>query len=73
MSCQYIRFMAKIIRTQRAKNASVRSRSKKPVKKAVKLSLGVRNVKTLTLKLVPQDELSGLSISVSLGDAKLLR
>jgi hypothetical protein len=45
----------------------------KPVKKAVKLSLGVRNVKTLTLKLVPQDELSGLSISVSLGDAKLLR
>jgi len=45
----------------------------KPAKKAVKVSLVVKNVKTLTLKLVPKDELSGLSIGVSLGDAKVLR
>jgi endonuclease-3 len=34
MACQYIRFMAKIIRTPRVKTASVRSRSKKPAKAA---------------------------------------
>jgi endonuclease-3 len=34
IACQYIRFMAKIIRPQRAKTASVRPRSKTPAKKA---------------------------------------
>jgi endonuclease-3 len=34
IACQYIRFMAKSIRTQRGKTASVRSRSKKPSKAA---------------------------------------
>src|ERR1700761_3048689 len=38
IACQYIRFMAKSIRTQRAKKASVRSRSKKPAKKAVRVA-----------------------------------
>jgi len=45
----------------------------KPAKKTVKVSLNVKNVKTLTLKLKPKDELRGLSIGVSLGDARLSR
>jgi endonuclease III len=36
MACQYIRFMAKIIRTRRAKTAPVRSKGKKTAKKPAK-------------------------------------
>src|SRR5262249_18741874 len=38
MACQYIRFMAKSIQTQRAKSASIRSRSKQPAKKAARVA-----------------------------------
>jgi len=44
-----------------------------PVRKNTKVSLNVKDVKTLTLKLIPKDELNGLSIGVSLGDARVVR
>ena len=44
-----------------------------PTKPVKKTSLNVKNVQTLKLVLKAKDELSGLSISVSLGDAKVTR
>jgi len=44
-----------------------------PTRTPKKLSLNVKDVTTLKVTLKAKDELSGLSISVSLGDAKVSR